>query len=78
MIRTQIQLTEEQSRALKEMAAQQGVSMAGIVRQAIEHILKEGEEAEKWRRALSIMGRFHGGPADVSTNHDKYLDEDYL
>lgn len=78
MVRTQIQLTEEQARALKEMATQRGVSMAELVRQAVERIIEEREEADKWRRALEIVGRYHSGLSDVSTNHDKYLDEAYL
>lgn len=77
MVRTQIQLNEEQARALKEMAAKKGVSMAELIRRAVERILEEDEEAEKWRRALSVLGRFSDDASDVSTNHDKYLDEAY-
>jgi len=29
------------------------------------------------RRALSAIGRFRSGPADLSTEHDKYLEETY-
>lgn len=77
MIRTQIQLTEEQARALKELAAERGVSMAELIRQSVEQLLKQRERAEKWRRAREIVGKYHGGPSDVSVNHDKYLDEIY-
>ena len=77
MIRTQVQLTEEQARALKELAAQRGVSMSELVRQAVERILEEREETEKWRRALEIVGRYHSGHSDISVEHDKYLDEIY-
>ncbi len=78
MIRTQIQLTEEQARGLKELAAQRGVSMAELIRQGVERILAESDERERRRRALAVIGRFHGGPSDVSVNHDRYLAEDYL
>ncbi|MBI2863199.1 MAG: ribbon-helix-helix protein, CopG family [Chloroflexi bacterium] len=78
MVRTQIQLTEAQARALKELATQRGVSMAELVRESVERILRESEEDEKWRRALALMGRYREGTPDVSTNHDKYLDEEYL
>lgn len=77
MVRTQIQLTEEQARALKEMAAQRGVSMAELIRQAVDRILEEGDQAEKWRRALAIIGRYHSGERDISAEHDRYLAEDY-
>ncbi|MGH2555074.1 MAG: ribbon-helix-helix protein, CopG family, partial [Actinomycetota bacterium] len=33
MIRTQVQLTEEQARQLKRVAAERGVSLAEIIRQ---------------------------------------------
>jgi len=78
MIRTQIQLTEEQARALRELAAEQGVSMAELIRRGVERVLAENNEREKWERASAIVGRFHGGPTDVSRNHDKYLAEDFL
>jgi len=36
MVRTQIQLTEEQARALKEIAAARGESMAEVIRRAVD------------------------------------------
>lgn len=78
MVRTQIQLTEEQACKLKELAARRGVSMAELVRAAVEQALEQDELDRKWRRATAALGRFHGGPSDVSVNHDKYLAEDYL
>ncbi len=79
MVRTQIQLTEKQALALKGAAARQHVSMAELVRQAVDLILDEQERADKWRRASELVGRYDvDGPTDVSTNHDKYLAEDYL
>jgi hypothetical protein len=78
MIRTQIQLTEGQARALKELAARRGISMAELIRQGVEQILAESEQREKRQRALALVGRFDAGPPDVASNHDKYLAEDYL
>lgn len=78
MVRTQIQLTEEQARAVKEAAARQGVSMAELIRRAVERILEEDERKEAWRRALAVMGKYSSGLTDVAENHDKYLAEDYL
>jgi predicted nucleic acid-binding protein len=40
MIRTQIQLTEEQSKTLKEMAQERGVSMAELIRQSIDNFIR--------------------------------------
>ncbi|MBI2322782.1 MAG: ribbon-helix-helix domain-containing protein [Chloroflexi bacterium] len=78
MVRTQIQLTEEQARALKAAAARRGVSIAELVRQGVERILAEDAEAEKWRRAEALIGRFHSGRNDIAVEHDRYLAEDYL
>ncbi|MDP2934937.1 MAG: CopG family transcriptional regulator [Dehalococcoidia bacterium] len=78
MVRTQIQLTEEQAKALKEIAAQRGVSTAQMIRESVERIIEERDRKEKWRKALAIMGRYRSGLSDVSANHDKYLAEDYL
>lgn len=78
MVRTQMQLTEEQARALKEIAAERGVSMAELVRESVERTIGEAEQKEKWRKALAITGRYRSGLSDVSTEHDKYFAEDLL
>lgn len=78
LIRTQVYLMEEQVSALRELAAQRKVSIASLVREGVERILADNTETEKWRRAAAVLGRFQGGPHDVSTNHDKYLAEDFL
>lgn len=79
MVRTQVQLTEEQARALKNLAEKRRVSMAELIRESVERLLKEQDEREqeKWRRALSLVGAFSSGVSDVSANHGKYLDEAY-
>lgn len=80
MYRTQVQLTEEQARALKERAARQGVSMAHLVREAVERFLERsggiGAEERK-RRAAEAAGRFRSGAQDVAEQHDRYLSEDF-
>ncbi len=78
MVRTQIQLTEEQAKALREIAAQRGVSMAELIRESVDHIIEEREQKEKWQKALGVMGRYRSGLSDVAASHDKYLAEDYL
>ncbi len=78
MIRTQVQLTEEQVKTLKEIATRKGVSVSEIVRQSIENTIRSDMEIsyeERCRRALEVMGKFRSGKSDVSVNHDKYLAE---
>ena len=80
MVRTQIQLTEEQSRFLKRLAAERDVSVASLIREAIERLKdsKDGPDREELkRRALSVVGMFRSGKSDISVNHDKYLAEIY-
>ncbi len=78
MIRTQIQLTEQQASALKDMAARRNVSLAELIRQAVDSIVAESEREDKWRRAAALLGRYHDEAQDVSVNHDRYLEEIYL
>jgi len=80
MIRTQIQLAEEQAHALKQLAARKGVSMAELIGRSVAAALEResAEYGERVRRALSVVGMFKSGaPSDLSVNHDKYLDEAY-
>lgn len=77
MIRTQIQLTEEQAAALKLLSAKTGVSIAELVRRGLEPLLRDARSHENGRadRALAIVGRFHSGTSDVAAEHDRYLAE---
>lgn len=75
MVRTQIQLTEEQARALKEVAARQQVSLAELVRRGVDRILADDEQAERYRRASALVGRYQDEAAGVAAPHDRYLEE---
>ncbi|BDB11480.1 hypothetical protein TthTMY_12190 [Thermus thermophilus] len=76
MVRTQVQLTEAQWSRLKAKARAEGVSLAELVRRAVERFLEEEEGYEdKARRALLALGRFASGQGDVSEAHDRYLEE---
>ena len=79
MVRTQIQLTKEQLAALKRLAAERGVSVAELVRQGVEVVLREASTdlEERRRRAMSIAGKFRSGLTDLSVRHDDYLAEIY-
>jgi len=76
MVRTQIQLTEEQVRKVKKIAASRGVPMAEIIRDAVEVTIRSGTALEeKRKRSLEIIGKFRSGKKDVSKKHDIYLAE---
>ena len=78
MVRTQIQLTEEQSERLKEIAEQENVSMAELVRRAIDHWLTVAAPmsvTERKRRSLAVIGKYHSGLSDLAVDHDQYLNE---
>jgi predicted DNA-binding protein len=80
MVRTQIQLTEEQAERLKAAAVRRGVSMAELVRQGIEIILQQGSEKspdELYRKAALAAGRYRSGRNDVASRHDEYLSEGF-
>jgi hypothetical protein len=80
MVRTQIQLTQAQAEALKELAADQHVSVAEIIRRSIDIMIGSSigyTQEERWRRAVAVAGRFHSDKTDVSINHDEYLAEAY-
>lgn len=77
MIRTQIQLTEEQLRRLRALAAARGVSVAELIRQSVDTVAPaRGVSAQTRRqRAIAVAGRFRSGQRDVSAEHDRYLAE---
>ena len=76
MVRTQIQLTEEQTKAVKKMAASRHVSSAELIRCAVDALIKSDtatDPEERRKRAFEIIGKFRSGKRDVSGKHDKYL-----
>jgi hypothetical protein len=80
MIRTQIQLTQKQLKALRTKALRLNVSVAELVRRAVDaYVTAEIAPSfeERRRRALEAAGRFGSGNADVGKRHDDYLAEAY-
>ncbi|MDH5202942.1 MAG: ribbon-helix-helix domain-containing protein [Nitrospirota bacterium] len=76
MVRTQIQLTEEQARAIKKIAISRHLSVAELIRQAVDAMIKSSaiiDTEERRKRAIDIAGRFSSGKHDISREHDKYL-----
>jgi predicted Ser/Thr protein kinase len=78
MVRTQIQLTEEQAKKIKKIAASRGVPMAEVIRDAVDGAIRSGAgtvSEERRKRALEIVGKFRSGKRDVSKKNDAYLTE---
>jgi len=80
MVRTQIQLTEDQAEALKKIAQSRHLSVAELIRKAVDTIIKSStvvDSEERHKRAMEIVGRFSSGKRDISKKHDLYLTDAY-
>lgn len=80
MVRTQVQLTEEQMKALRQVSSATGQSIADLVRQGVDRLLAAQSginREERIQRAMRVAGKFKSGSSDVSSQHDRYLTEAY-
>jgi len=78
MVRTQVQLTEQQIEELRKLSVSSGRSVADLVRQGVDSLLQAKSTprpAHQVERALRVAGKFSSGSTDVSTHHDRYLAE---
>lgn len=78
MVRTQIQLTEDQANALKKLAMSRHLSVAELIRQAVDRMIKSAvivDIEERRRRAIEVVGRFSSGVRNLSEKHDEYFVE---
>jgi hypothetical protein len=81
MVRTQVQMTEAQLGALRQLSAESGQSVAELVRLGIELYLKshaKPSREEQIARALEIGEMFSSGRSDISARHDDCLSEAFL
>lgn len=67
----QIYLRKDQLDALRGLSERREVSMAELIRQAVDHLLAEMpvEEDPLW----DMVGVFDSGLGDLAENHDHYL-----
>lgn len=83
MVRTQIQLPEDQYRRLRRWARRLGVSLSEAVRRCVSDRLAVEEVApsreERIREALAICGKYAdpAGPSRVAREHDRHLAKAY-
>jgi hypothetical protein len=80
MVRTQVQLSEQQVRRLRSFAAEKKLSLAEIIRRAVDRFFEDTpavNRADRRQAAINAAGRFGSGRRDVSRKHDTYLAEDF-
>jgi predicted DNA-binding protein len=79
VIRTQIQLTEEQVERLRRLSTARGVSIAALIREAVDGALDDDGRERAWELAFSVVGKYRDryGATDVSSNVDEYAAEAY-
>ncbi len=77
MKRIPIGLTEPQHERLRREARRRHVSVAALVRDAVDRAYPEEDDARRaaWERSLAVIGTFHSGASDVAERHDEYLAE---
>ena len=76
MVRTQVQLTEDQLDTLRQLSATTGRSIADLVRQGVEYYLstqQHGGREQQIERARRVAGKFSSGSSDGSSQHDRHL-----
>jgi plasmid stability protein len=75
VMRTQIELTEEQATALREIAADEGRSVEDVIRESVDSYAASHRK-DRRAAAMAVAGRFRSGVPDLGTRHDDYLTED--
>ena len=79
MIRTQVQFTERQMKALRQLSLSTGTSIADLVRRGVDRYLAiqvKSSSQTRIERAMRVVGKFRSGRSDVSIHHDRYMAED--
>jgi hypothetical protein len=79
MIRTQIQLSDEQSRELRRIASDKGLSIAEVIRRFVNLGLRQQglARSDRYAKAARLIGQFPDQQRvdNLGADHDRYLDE---
>ena len=79
MVRTQIQLSEDQHQRLKRWAMRLGISLSEAVRRCVVDRLSEERQdpgrKSRLREALEVCGKYSDpdGPSRIASDHDRHL-----
>lgn len=78
MIRTQVSLTEEQMLRLRREARRRHVSLAAVVRDAVDQVVPDQERGRNDRldALLEVAGTAASGRGDVARGHDEVLTDE--
>lgn len=82
MKKLQIELTDEQWEQLEIISRENNLNIQNMISDGIEAWISSSgpivtDPEERKKRFLSVIGKYKSGLIDVSTNHDKYLTEDF-
>jgi hypothetical protein len=77
LYRTQIYLPKELHLQAKSYAESQSVSLAEVIRTALENLIKNASLSKKKYDLMDLHGSIKGGPKDLGRNLNKYLKEMY-
>ena len=79
MNRTQIQLTEEQHKLLREISKDTREPIAALIRKAVDQFLltRRPDRFYLYKQAQTVVGKYEAGVPDVSIDHDSYLEEGF-
>lgn len=77
MIRTQIQLEEDQYERLREAARLESVSLAEMIRRCVDRGLPElaNDREARYARARAVLGAHRSGRHDIAEAHDRELED---
>ena len=77
MIRTQVSLTPQQMRRLREEARRRHVSLAAVVRDAVDRVVPDQDQLRSDRidALLGVAGSAASGTGTVARDHDEVLAE---
>ena len=75
MIRTQISLTEDQMQRLRREARRRHVSLAAVIRDAVDHVVPDEDAGRRGRidTLLAAAGSAASGSGGVARDHDAVL-----
>lgn len=77
MQRSQIQFSDEQLTIIRQAAAAEGISIAEVVRRAVERFTAQDphqrERTALRARAAAVAGRYTSGMHTVAADHDDHL-----